>query len=54
MPSLKPRVERLEAAAPAPEHQRVAEVHYRVINPDRSPALNPDGTPLVIVKHCGK
>lgn len=48
MPSLKPRLERLEAKAPLPAHERIVEVSIHIVNPDRTPALNPDGTPLVI------
>jgi hypothetical protein len=52
MPNLRPRLERLEAAAPPPEHERITEVHHHIIGPDRRPVLNADGTPLVIVKRC--
>lgn len=49
MPSLKPRLARLEARAPMPDHEQIIEVHYHVINPDRTPVIGPDGTPLVII-----
>jgi hypothetical protein len=47
---LKARVNRLEASAPIPEHERITEVHHHIINPDRTPVLNPDGSPMVIVR----
>lgn len=40
---LKPRIERLESRAPASEEQRITEVQYRIISPDRTPTLNRDG-----------
>lgn len=46
---LSQRLERLEARAPLPKAECITEVHYRIINPDRTPALNPDGSPIVIV-----
>jgi hypothetical protein len=27
----------------------ITEVHHHIINPDRTPALNPDGTPMIII-----
>ena len=50
MPSLKPRLERLEARAPRPAHEHVVEVHCHVINPDRTPVIGADGKPLVIIQ----
>lgn len=47
---LRNRVKRLEANAPIPEHERVTEVHHHIINPDRTPVLNPDGSPCFIVQ----
>lgn len=46
---LRPRIDRLERYAPLPEEQRVTEIHHHIINPDHTPALSPDGTPMVIV-----
>lgn len=53
MPSLKPRVERLEARSPPPTDQQLAEVHLRIINPDRTPVLGEDGKPWVIIHRAG-
>lgn len=47
---LKPRIERLESRAPLPQEQRITEIRWHIINPDRTPALNPDGSPMVIIK----
>lgn len=47
---LTTRLERLEAKAPPPAHDRITEVHYRILNPDRTPAVNPDGMPMIIVR----
>jgi hypothetical protein len=41
----------LEARSPKPEHERITEVHHRIINADGTPARNPDGTPWIIVNH---
>jgi hypothetical protein len=49
MPSLKPRLDRLEARSPHPGYEPITEVHHHIINPDRTPALNPDGTPMIII-----
>ena len=50
MTGIKSRLTRLEAQAPRPDHARVTEVHHHIINPDRTPALNPDGTPMIIIR----
>ena len=50
MPSLKPRLERLEARAPRLDHEQITEVRFRIINPDRTPTLGEDGKPLVIIR----
>lgn len=47
---LKGRVNRLEANAPLPDAERITEVHHHIINPDRTPALNPDGSPMVLIR----
>lgn len=53
MRNLTNRLDRLEAKSPLPTHDLITEVHYRIINPDRTPALNPDGTPWIIVRGVG-
>lgn len=53
MRNLANRLERLEAKAPPPAHERIVGVSYRVIEPDGTPALNPDGTPMIIVRGIG-
>ncbi len=47
---LRRRVNRLEAIAPIPEHERITEVHHYITNPARTPALNPDGSPMVLIR----
>ena len=46
---LSSRVERLEERAPLREHDRVSEVYYRIIEADGTPAVNPDGSPMVLI-----
>lgn len=54
MPSLRPRAKRLEARFHEPGCEPITEIHHRIINPDGTPALNLDGTPLVIIHKVGK
>ena len=54
MPSLKPRLERLEARAPRLDHEQITEVHHRIIEADGTPALGEDGQPWVIIHRLPK
>lgn len=46
MTSLKPRLARLEASAPEPAQDRITEIHRVIVG-----QFNPDGSPVVIVRH---
>lgn len=45
MSSIKSRVTRLEASAPAPAENSITEIHRVIVG-----QLNPDGSPVIIVR----
>lgn len=51
---LQSRLKRLEGNLPFTDQGPITEVHYRIINPDRTPVLGQDGEPLVIVQQTSK
>ena len=46
MSSIKGRVTRLEASAPEPAQDCITEIHRIIVG-----QFNPDGSPVVIVRH---
>lgn len=48
MSSIKTRLAKLEALAPGPAQDRITEIHRIIVGRN-----NPDGSPVVIVRHIG-
>ena len=55
MNRLKTRIEKIETLElDNPDHQRISEIHRVIIGPGGKPALNDDGSPMVIIRKLGQ